>query len=904
MLQVRNISSVVLNNLCNSCGSCAGICPKGCISLDISRSGILLEPKVNELHCIHCGLCIKVCPGIGWDVNDLLPEEHQGSSVDYLGNVSNCYIGFSQNNEIRFNSASGGIVSELLIYLLENGYIDGAIVSRMIIGSPLETETFIATTKDQILSSAKSIYCPVPVGKILSEIMTKNGKYAFVGLPCHIAGLRKAQRKNKLLNERIIFTIGLFCSRTPNYQATNNLLNNIGVDKKEISNIEYRGRGHPGKLRIALKNGSEIFVDHLDYRYWGYTFQYNFKPLRCWLCHDHSAMLADISCGDNWINTGFFQNDKLGSSIIIVRTLLMEEILSQMVKINKITLEKVTDQQIIDSQNLRLKSNVTPNFQLMKFLQMAVPDNHPINETKVKIIDRVSSLSEFINIQITNNFSNQRLLNIFIKSSYFFQKILYNGLINKIKSFFRTVKKSLNILAIKQSNNSYRQSHKKKIVLMGGFGWKDIGDEAMPHGVIYNLKKRIPDLEIVMLSPDPSLTEEFHKEKAIQEVNYLSFDRYDTIRKKCLVFITTLLFIVGAYMQRYNIKINLWPNARNVLDEISSSALLYNNGGGNLNSIIPSELYKKCTLYWAAKILKKPVIISGQTMGPYTNFFDRWYCKFCLNKVDFISFRDKYTSRDRLIKIGVTKPIMINAADDAMTIPKISKADALDIVKKEAPQAWLEYTADCVIVMNMKGSMSLFHADHENIHENEIITIMAKLTDQLIEKYNSKVFYLPTDYSKSVDDRVLHREIVKQMKHSTKVFCIENEYSDSTLKGLISIADTAIGSRYHFCVFAASENIPFLGLADGIYQKTKLKGLSDLCELPNTFYNEKLSLDNLDLIWDFIVKFMTNQQEIKEQLRKIIPILKEKSLSGVIMAEKILMSNTTIYMKNSIEMNQ
>ena len=74
----------------------------------------------------------------------------------------------------------------------------------------------------------------------------------------------------------------------------------------------------------------------------------------------------------------------------------------------------------------------------------------------------------------------------------------------------------IDILVMKKHN---KQVEKRKVVIIGGFGWKDIGDEAMPQAVIYNLRRTISDLEIVMLSPNPAYTAEYHKERSIHDIN-------------------------------------------------------------------------------------------------------------------------------------------------------------------------------------------------------------------------------------------------------------------------------------------------------------------------------------------------------------------------------------------------
>ena len=47
------------------------------------------------------------------------------------------------------------------------------------------------------VSATKSKYCPVPANVRIKKILRRNGKFAVVGLPCHIHGVRKAEMLNK-----------------------------------------------------------------------------------------------------------------------------------------------------------------------------------------------------------------------------------------------------------------------------------------------------------------------------------------------------------------------------------------------------------------------------------------------------------------------------------------------------------------------------------------------------------------------------------------------------------------------------------------------------------------------------------------------------------------------------------
>jgi polysaccharide pyruvyl transferase WcaK-like protein len=62
-----------------------------------------------------------------------------------------------------------------------------------------------------------------------------------------------------------------------------------------------------------------------------------------------------------------------------------------------------------------------------------------------------------------------------------------------------------------------------------------------------------------------------------------------------------------------------------------------------------------------------PVLICSATIGPYNSRLLRWFARFCLNRVEVITLREKY-SQDYLPTLGVTKPQIYLSADLAFLL--------------------------------------------------------------------------------------------------------------------------------------------------------------------------------------------------------------------------------------------
>lgn len=350
MHRTLTVSQIVKEGLCTGCGTCVSLCPQEAIELSIDEKEGIYLPRLNENACINCGICYKVCPGHEVNFNALNTELFDKIPEDILiGNHLNCYTGHATEYSLRYNSASGGIVTALLIFALKEGIIDGALVTRMKKDRPLEPEPFIARTKEEIIEARGSKYCPVPLNIGLKEIMESKDheKFAFVGLPCHIHGLRKAEQINKMLKEKIILRIGIFCAHTDNFLATKFIAKCINIKNEGIKKIEYRGRGWPGSMQIEFNDRDTITIPFEKYIII-HELQL-FNPLRCMMCYDGLAELADASLGDAWL-PDIQKNDKIGTSIIISRNNVIENILQNALLNGVIYLENIDKDKALRSQ--------------------------------------------------------------------------------------------------------------------------------------------------------------------------------------------------------------------------------------------------------------------------------------------------------------------------------------------------------------------------------------------------------------------------------------------------------------------------------------------------------------------------------------------------------------------------
>lgn len=344
----NNIKYTVDNCLCTGCGVCEDVCPTK--SIEITRVNGLLQPILNEETCLgdKCGRCLKVCPGIGINLSAMSKEQFDSCKEDkYIGRYYSLYTEYSLDKDIRYHSASGGLVSQFLIYLLEKKIIDGAVVTGFSEDN-ITPVSYIARTKDEVLKAKGSKYCPVALNKVGNEIKKSDGKYVIVGLPCHIQGFRKRAKIDRLFREKIVGYFSIYCSSNRTYNAQDFLFKKYNVNKNNISYFAYRDNGCLGNMVIDQEKQHQ----EIPYiKYYGALRSF-FKPRRCLTCIDHYGELADVCFGDIHIKP--YSEDKIGISSWIVRNPYFDDLFKEASKEGYIYMNELDANTLNESQKAML----------------------------------------------------------------------------------------------------------------------------------------------------------------------------------------------------------------------------------------------------------------------------------------------------------------------------------------------------------------------------------------------------------------------------------------------------------------------------------------------------------------------------------------------------------------------
>ncbi len=304
--------------LCYECGACEAVCPNG--ALRLRKYPWCRNPElVNDCVTAKCDRCYRACaarevpltaietkffgrtrrhcfPG---RVGDYPNARHE----DKCGIVRNVYTGVSLYPDAYNQAVSGGIASSILIYALEHGMIDGAVLAGFDPDVPYEAKAVVATTREGIIACAGSKYQPHPQLLGLRDA-AKAGlkKIAVTATPCNALSLRKMMLDDSFadLVGNVKLVVSNICGAHWSRHGTENLITHwMGTRLEDVAAIKYRARPFPGQFTVTKKDGSK--ADSGFVKSGGGLMQLaKFTPEECRYCLEKVASVADIVVGDTW----------------------------------------------------------------------------------------------------------------------------------------------------------------------------------------------------------------------------------------------------------------------------------------------------------------------------------------------------------------------------------------------------------------------------------------------------------------------------------------------------------------------------------------------------------------------------------------------------------------------------
>ena len=257
---------------------------------------------------------------------------------------------------------------------------------------------------------------------------------------------------------------------------------------------------------------------------------------------------------------------------------------------------------------------------------------------------------------------------------------------------------------------------------------------------------------------------------------------------------------------------------RGVLRTTESHELLYIAGGPALNEVYLTFLIARVVAARFFSFFGKPVVISGQgIIESHTRLFP-WILKVGLRGVDTITLRD-YQSEEVLKNARVKGPSILTTGDDSHGLKPADK----DTTKRLISEVGLD--PDCSI-LGVHARLGV-QTGRELRTALEYSKPMVEILDHLIDRFQVSCLFVPMRFERADlgDDRDLAYHVRRHMKRWKNSAVIHEEFDAAVCKALPAFFQMFIGTGYHGIVFALAAGVPSVGLYEGSFFESRLRGL-------------------------------------------------------------------------------
>lgn len=330
-----SIEEVVQANLCVGCGACSQAVPAS-IRMVMNGQGYM-RPQISQpLQKPEQQRAVAVCPG----AEVLSPLD----SPDYhplWGPLRHSRVGWSTDKALRHQASSGGGLSALATFLLEQGKVQAVLHLGVAADDPLRNEFKISLSAADVAANAGSRYAPgAPLTGLLAAIANYE-RVAVIGKPCDIVAVRKLAAQDARVSQRVAYCLSFMCAGVPSIKGTHAVIRALGFDPAEVNRFRYRGNGWPGQATASTADGRSNGMSYDDS--WGKILNRHLQ-FRCKICIDGTGEYADVTCADAWYGTedGYpsFEEQE-GRSLVLSRNETGEQLVQQAVAAGYLQVEEL-----------------------------------------------------------------------------------------------------------------------------------------------------------------------------------------------------------------------------------------------------------------------------------------------------------------------------------------------------------------------------------------------------------------------------------------------------------------------------------------------------------------------------------------------------------------------------------
>ena len=353
----RTIAEIVANDMCIGCGLCEAL-TGGRVKMAMTAAGSLRPSPVDGVTPAEEAQLVAACPGAVAEAR----VEAGGKSDPVWGAYRYMARAWAGHPEVRYEGATGGVLTALGIHALHTGRVDFVLHVGADPERPMRSRWVISESEESVRANTASRYGPTAPLAGLAAALDRGRPFAVIAKPCDLTAVHSLSRTEPRIDELCVVRLVLVCGGQSRLTKSQAVLDEFGLDETEVALFRYRGYGNPGATVVKTKAGERFSKSYLDM--WADESGWEVET-RCKFCPDALGETADVASADIWPGGAPTGEDE-GFNGIIVRTTVGEELVASAVKAGELVVaDEITARQFDDFQphQVRKKEALAARYQ-------------------------------------------------------------------------------------------------------------------------------------------------------------------------------------------------------------------------------------------------------------------------------------------------------------------------------------------------------------------------------------------------------------------------------------------------------------------------------------------------------------------------------------------------------------
>lgn len=364
-------------------------------------------------------------------------------------------------------------------------------------------------------------------------------------------------------------------------------------------------------------------------------------------------------------------------------------------------------------------------------------------------------------------------------------------------------------------------------LLVESDSYGNLGDISMAEGVVLQLRELLPRATIHAVVPRsvrtaiwdvPGITKQapyMVEPFAIGALSHVPFFRHNSELKHSTASMITMSGL-GRWLRAGSLSLYFEDAAQTTIRKLAQFCERFDGlhiaGGGNLTDTFPRELFRKCCVIHAFAEQRKPIVLTGQQLGPFKSPLLRKALGRALRKANFVGVRDPGESLNFCSKAHLDRESFAFMGDDSLGLPPANDSSVRESLEQ------LGLRENQFLALNLRFTAYA-------LKDPSCFQTFGSLVDSLATLFGMPILVVPIHLVGSDSDVASGQKIVTAVP-SAPVSLMSHDLTAPFVKGVLGKAFGAIGVSHHFCTYALSQGVPAVCIYEGDYYEQKALALA------------------------------------------------------------------------------